>query len=110
MSDDRLTPSEKYRLREFSRVRDEVRFWREKFMQANVELARMRAEKELDQFRDRTDVAWLQGKVVAQSRELKRLNDAFNSRRVMAGEEPTPDVDAHTLTKVEVESKQVNRD
>ena len=97
-----LTVSEKYRLREFARVRDEARFWREKFKQVNVALATLKAERELDEFRDRTDVAWLQGKVVRQARELKRLNDAFNAHLVMVGEDPRPDVDAHSVTRIEV--------
>lgn len=100
---DARTPWE---VRQFARVRDEARFWRERFQKANVELATMKAEKALEEFRDRTDVAWLQGKVVRQQRELKRLNDALNTLRIEHGYVPVDDVSVESVTLVEVRSQQ----
>lgn len=108
--EDRLSISEKFRLREFSRMRDEARFWRQQFYEANVQLATLKAEAKLAEFRDRTDVAWLQGKVIRQARELKRLNDVFNASRVMEDLDPKPDVEVASITKIEVDSQQREAD
>jgi hypothetical protein len=47
-----------------------------------AEVARLELEALLERDRDRTDVAWLQGKVLRQARELKRLTDAADLREI----------------------------
>jgi hypothetical protein len=83
--------SDKWFAREFPRVRDEMMFWRAKAKALGAELESQRQDREFEAFRDRTDVAWLQAKVVAQAREIKRLNNARNARRIKDGLEPLPD-------------------
>jgi hypothetical protein len=93
--------SDPYFSREFPRVRDEAFYWRNKAKALAAELEALKLDREFDTYRDRTDVAWLQGKVVAQARELKRLNDARNAQRIRAGLEPQPDKEMTSLTVVE---------
>lgn len=71
--------------REFPRVRDEGLYWRDQVTRLNVRVAELEADAEFQRYKDRTDVAWLQGNVVAQRRELKRLNDAVKRHRVTRG-------------------------
>jgi hypothetical protein len=97
--------ADKYFAREFPRVRDEARYWREQVTRLNVRVAELEADAEYQRYKDRTDAAWLQGKVVAQRRELKRLNDAANAQLIRADLEPEPDVSASSLTSVEVDSR-----
>jgi hypothetical protein len=85
----------------FPRVRDEAQYWRNKAKVLAAELESLKLEREFEAFKDRTDVAWLQAKVVAQARELKRLNDAENARRVREGLEPKPDKAMASATVVE---------
>lgn len=87
--------------REFPRVRDEAAFWRDKAKALAGALEALKLDREFDIHRDRTDVAWLQGKVVAQARELKRLNDARNAQRIREGQEPKPDKAMTSVTVVE---------
>lgn len=93
--------SDPYFSREFPRVRDEAFFWRNKAKALAAELEALKLDREFDAHRDLTNVAWLQGKVVAQARELKRLNDARNAQRIRAGLEPKPDKAMTSLTVVE---------
>lgn len=87
--------------RNFPRVRDEATFWRNKAKALAAEIEALKLDREFEAYRDRTDVAWLQGKVVAQARELKRLNDARNAQRVREGLEPQPDKEMTSATAVE---------
>lgn len=90
-----------YYSREFPRVRDEAVFWRNKAKALAAEVQSLRLDQEFAAFKDRTDVAWLQAKVVAQAREIRRLNDARNAQRVREGREPKPDnaMTSATLTE-----------
>jgi hypothetical protein len=99
--------SDRYFSREFPRVRDELHYWRTKAHALAAELESMKLDREFEAFKDRTDVAWLQGKVVAQAREIKRLNDARNVQRIKADLEPGPDREMTSATVVE--SKAPNR-
>ena len=87
--------------RNFPRVRDEMAFWRNKAKALAAEVESMKLDREFEAFKDRTDVAWLQGKVVAQAREIKRLNDARNAQRIKEGLEPHPDQALASATVVE---------
>lgn len=85
------------------RDRSETAFWRRSHEQLTARIANLEAELALREHRDRTDVAWLQGKVVAQARELKRLNDEINVRYVRAGTEaPVPDVETDVIDRASV--------
>lgn len=96
--------SNTYFARNFPRVRDEADYLRRELNKKMVRIAQLELELSLRDHRERTDAAWLRGKVVAQARELKRLNDKRNSERVMAGQEPLPDVtDVDTITATEVD-------
>ena len=97
--------SNDYRLREFARVRDEARYWREQARRIAAEVESLKLDAEFGRYQERTDTAWLQGKVVAQARELKRLNDAQNVRRIKNGLEPRDDVAASSITALEVEAQ-----
>ena len=65
-----------WRAREVRRLQDENRVLRRENARARAEVARLELEALLERERDRTDVAWLQGKVLRQKRELKRLTEA----------------------------------
>lgn len=101
--------SNPYFSREFPRVRDEAFYWRNKAKALAAELEALKLDREFDAFKDRTDVAWLQGKVVAQARELKRLNDARNTQRVRADLDPAPDKAMTTITVVESKAQLSDR-
>ena len=106
MTTPRICPeckSDTYFAREFSRVRDEAQFWRRQAEKAAAEVSRLQLKIEHGEYRDRTDVAWLQGKVVAQRRELKRLNDERNTQRIRSDLDPlAEDVEVSSVTPVEV--------
>lgn len=93
--------SDPYFSRRFPEVRDEVHYWRNKAKALAGELEALKLEREFEAYKDRTDVAWLQGKVVAQAREIKRLNDARNAQRIREGLEPKPDKALTSATVVE---------
>lgn len=94
--------SDRYFAREFPRVRDEALFWERKAKQLAARVQQLELDAEFNRFKDRTDVAWLQGKVVAQARELKRLNDAKNVRRIKEELDVQPDLEVSSITKTEV--------
>ena len=96
--------SDTYFAREFPRVRDEAVYWRNKAKALAGELEALKLERQFDAYRDRTDVAWLQGKVVAQARELSRRNDARNVERIKSGLDPEPDRSVRSITRTEVNS------
>jgi hypothetical protein len=96
--------SNKYFAREFPRVRDEAQFWQQKAKTLAAEVEALKLDQEFSAYRDRTDVAWLQGKVVAQARELRRLNDAHNVQRIRSGLDPVPDKSVSSVTKTEVQA------
>lgn len=96
--------SDPYFSREFPRLRDQMMFWRDKAKALAGLVESMKLDREFDDFRDRTDVAWLQAKVVAQAREIRRLNDARNVQRIREGLEPKPDKAMTSATLVEAKS------
>lgn len=101
--------SNKYFAREFGRVRDEAAFWRLQAEQLGARVAQLELAAKLVEHRDRTDVAWLQGKVVAQRRELKALNDRRNLAAIKSGVEPlAEDVEVLSVTRTEVDSQYVD--
>lgn len=98
--------SDKYFARNFARVRDEAAFWRREAEKAGARVAQLELAAKLAEHRDRTDVAWLQGKVVSQRRELKALNDRRNVVAIKADMEPqAEDVEVTSVTRVEVDSQ-----
>jgi len=92
-------------VRAFPRIRDEAQYWQQVAKQNARRVAELEADREFQMFRDRTDVAWLEGKVVAQARELKRLNDHRNVERIKRGVDPIDDVQVSSITPVEVVSQ-----
>jgi hypothetical protein len=95
----------KYSGRNFARVRDEAAFWRREAEKLSARVGQLELNAKLAEHRDRTDVAWLQGKVVAQARELKKLNDRRNVSLIKSGIEPlAEDVEVTSVTGVEVDS------
>ena len=96
--------SDPYFAREFPRVRDESHYWQQEAKRLAARVAALELDAEFARWQVRTDVAWLQGKVVAQARELKRLNDARNVRRMKAGMEPSEDRLAPSLTPLETQA------
>jgi len=98
--------SNKYFARDFGRVRDEAAFWRRQAEELGARVAQLELAAKLAEHRDRTDVAWLQGKVVAQRRELKALNDRRNLAAMKSGVDPLPeDVEVVSVTRTEVDSQ-----
>lgn len=87
---------------EFPRVRDQAQWWEREAKRLVRELEVLRLDVAQAKWRDRTDVAWLQAKVVAQARELQRLNDRRNAERVRRNVKPRPDVTASSITVTEV--------
>jgi hypothetical protein len=101
--------SNKYFAREFGRVRDEAVFWRLEAEKLGARVAQLELAAKLAEHRDRTDVAWLQGKVVAQRRELKALNDRRNLAAIKSNVDPLPeDVEVLSVTRTEVDSRYVD--
>lgn len=95
-----------YFSREFPRVRDESMYWQTQAKRLAAQLSALKLDEEFAVFQDRTNVAWLQAKVVAQARELKRLNDSGNVNLIRADREPVPDVTVRSVTAVEVGAQQ----
>ncbi len=105
MTKERICPhcgSDTYFAREFPRVRDQSQWWRREAEKLAAEVAQLKLAAEHSRWRDRTDVAWLQGKVVAQRRALKRLNDEVNAERIRRDIDPRPDVVVSSVTALEV--------
>lgn len=96
--------SNKYFAREFARVRDSGRWWEQRAKKLAAEVEALKLDREFGAFRDLTDVAWLQGKVVAQARELNRLNDARNARRIQSGLDPLADKDVTSITQTSIQA------
>ena len=96
--------SNKYFAREFARVRDSGRWWEQQAKKLAAEVEALKLDQEFGAFQDLTNVAWLQGKVVAQARELSRLNDARNARRIQSGLDPLPDKDVPSVTKNSIQA------
>lgn len=98
--------SNKHFARNFARVRDEAEFWRREAAKLAARVGQLELNAKLAEHRDRTDVAWLQGKVVAQRRELKMLNDRRNIASIKSGVEPlAEDVEVTSVTRTEVDSQ-----
>ena len=91
--------------RRFRESRSDSQFWQAEHVRMTARVAQLETELKLRDHRDRTDVAWLQAKVVAQRREIKRLNDDYNARRLRGGVDPVPDVEPEHANKVEVDSR-----
>lgn len=102
----RICPScghDSYHARQFPAVRDRAYRWERKAKILAGKLAALELDLAERDARDRTDVAWLQIKVVAQARELQRLNAARNARLIRDGEAPQPDrTDATSITALEI--------
>lgn len=99
--------SDRWFSRNFPRVRDEMIFWRDQAKAYAAQVESHKLDREFEAFKDRTDVAWLQAKVVAQAREIKRLNDARNAQRIRDGQDPRPDKHMTSATVVESRSPDV---
>lgn len=96
--------SNKYFAREFARVRDEAAYWQRTAKTLAAEAEALKLDREFSAYQDLTNVAWLQGKVVAQARELKRLNDERNTGRIKSGLDPLPDKDVPSVTKTSIQA------
>lgn len=95
--------------KEFPRVRDDAAFWRREAEKLAARVGQLELAAKHQDHRDRTDVSWLQSKVTAQARELKRLNDQRNVDRIKSGLDPmSTDVVVSSITKVEVDSCSTN--
>jgi hypothetical protein len=70
-----------WQARDLRRLQDENRMLRIEYARSKAKIAQLELDALLERERDRTDVAWLQGKVLRQARELKRLNEARELRR-----------------------------
>lgn len=68
--------------REWRRLSTENRIIKQTVRAQAARIAELELEAALEKERDRTDIAWLQGKVVRQKRELQRLADAAEVKEI----------------------------
>jgi hypothetical protein len=106
MSCECVTNCDCWAAKEFRRLRSDAQFWQGEHVRLVGRISMLETEIKLNEHRDRTDVAWLQGKVVAQRKEIKRLNDSYNAERLQRGVEVVPDVQPDHAVKTEVVSRQ----
>lgn len=73
--------------RERMRLNAENRMLRTEIFRLREQIARLELQKMVDDNRDRTDVAWLTGKVLRQKRRIKALEESRALARLLSVED-----------------------
>lgn len=74
---------DKWAIRDYQRVCGENQILRRELARLNAEVAQLKLKILLDAEREKTDVAWLQGKVRRQKAELNRINGVREAERIV---------------------------